>query len=75
MFWDGICYGRRTELNRVDGGSLTALRYRDEILDPIERPFLSVMGDKARLVQDNARPQTAYVIKDYFEQESIETID
>ena len=33
------------------------------------------MGDNARLVQDNARPQTAYVIQDYLEQESIETID
>ena len=33
------------------------------------------MGDNACLVQDNARPQTAYVIQDYLEQESIETID
>ena len=40
MFWGGICYDGRTELYRVDRGSLTALRYRDEILDPIVRPFL-----------------------------------
>ena len=33
------------------------------------------MGDNARLVQNNARPHTAYVIQDYLEQESIETID
>ena len=33
------------------------------------------MGDNARLVQDNARPNTAYVIQDYLEQESTETID
>ena len=33
------------------------------------------MGDNARLVQDNARSHTVYVIQDYLEQESIETID
>ena len=59
----------------VDRGSLTALRYRNEILDPIGRPFLGAMGDNARLVQDNARPHTAYVVQDNLEQESIETID
>ena len=37
MFWDGICYDGCTELYRVDRGSLTALRYKDEILDPIVR--------------------------------------
>ena len=75
VFWDGICYDRRTEMYKVDRGSQTALRYRDEILDPIVRPFLGAMGDNARLVQDNARPHTAYVIQDYLEQESIETIN
>ena len=52
-----------------------ALKYRNEILDPIVRPFLGAMGDNARLVQDNARLYTAYVIQDYIEQESIKTID
>ena len=75
MFRGGICYDRRTELYRGDRGSLTALKYRDEILDPIVRPFLGAMDDNARLVQDNARPHTTYVIQDYLEQESIETID
>ena len=60
---------------RVDRGSLTALRYRDDILDPIVRQFPCAMGDNARLVQDNARPHTSYVIQDYIEQESIKTID
>ena len=75
MFWGGICYDGRTELYMVDIGSLTALRYRDDILDPIVRPFLGAMGDNACLVQDNARPHTVYVIQEYLEQDSIETID
>ena len=33
------------------------------------------MGDNAHLVQDNARPHTAYVIQEYLEQESIKTVD
>ena len=64
MFWGRICYDGRIELYRADRGSLTALRYRDEILDPIVRPFLGAIGDNARLVQANARPHTAYVIQE-----------
>ena len=75
MFWGGVCYDRRTELDRVNGGSLQAIRYRNEILDPIVRSFLGAMGDNALLVQDNARPHTAYVVQDYLGQESIEIID
>ena len=75
MFWGGIYYDGRTELYRVDRESQTALRYRDELQDPIVRPFLGAMGDDARLVQDNGRPHTAYVIQDYLEQELIKTID
>ena len=37
---DEICYDGRSELYRVNRKSLTALRYRDEILGPIVRPFL-----------------------------------
>ena len=48
-----------------------ALRYQDEILDPIERPFLDAMDENAVLVQDDARPHTVYVVQDYFEPESI----
>ena len=62
MFWDGICYDGRTELYRVVRESLTALRYKDDILDPIVRPFLGDMGDNARLVQDNAN--TSHCVRD-----------
>ena len=55
MFWDGICYDGRTELYRINVGSLTALRYRDEILDPIVRPFLGALGDNALLVQEKCQ--------------------
>ena len=75
MIWNGICYDGCKELYRVDRGSLTSLRYRNEILYPIGRPFFDDIGVNARLVQYNARPHTAYVVQDNLELESIETID
>ena len=63
------------ELYWANRGSLTALRYRDLILDPFVMPFLGALGDNALLVQDNARHHTAYVVQEYLRQESFEIID
>ena len=59
----------------INGGTLTALRYRDEILDPIVRPFAGAIGDNFILMQDNARPRTARVYMDYLNRETIEVMD
>ena len=40
MVWGGICSKGHTDFYRVARGSLTTLRYRDDILDPIVRSFL-----------------------------------
>ena len=45
MVWGGISYECRTDLTVINGGTLTALRNRDEILDPIVRPFAGAIGD------------------------------
>ncbi len=39
MVWGGICLDGRTDLVVVDGGALTAVRYRDAVLEPVVRPF------------------------------------
>ena len=39
MVWGGASYEGRTDLCVINLGTLTALRYRDELLDPIVRPF------------------------------------
>ena len=36
--------------------ALTGVRYRDEILHPIMRPFAGAIGDDFILIDDNARP-------------------
>ena len=39
MVWAGISIGGHTGLYIIDRGALTSVRYRDEILHPIVRPF------------------------------------
>ena len=39
MVWAGICHDGRTQL-KIFQGTLNAVRYRDDILDPIVPPFL-----------------------------------
>ena len=56
MVWGGISYEGRTDLYVINGGTLAALWYRDEILDPIVRPLAGAIGDNFILVQDSARP-------------------
>lgn len=75
MVWGGICIAGRTELCIIDRGSMTAIRYRNEILGPIVRPFAGVIGPDFILMQDNARPHTARVAIDYLEQEGIDVMD
>ena len=75
MVWGGISYEGRTDLYVKNGGTLTALRYRDEILDPIVRPCAGAIGDNIILMQDNARPHTARVCMDYLNSETFEVMD
>ena len=75
MVWGGISYEGRTDLCVINGGTLTALWYRDEILDPIVRPFAGAIGDNFILMQDNPRPHTARVCMDYLNRETIEEMD
>ncbi|CDQ62915.1 unnamed protein product [Oncorhynchus mykiss] len=44
------------------GGSLTAIRYRDEILRPLVRPYAGAVGPGFLLMQDNARPQCGWSV-------------
>ena len=75
MVWGGICLSGRTDLYVFDQGTLTAMRYRDDILAPIVRPFAGAVGDNFILMQDNARPHTARLVTDYLNQEGIEVMD
>ncbi|GBL84083.1 hypothetical protein AVEN_100930-1 [Araneus ventricosus] len=57
-----ISLGGHTDLNVVHGGTLTGVRYRDEILDPYVRPYAGAIGNDFILMDDNARPHRAVVV-------------
>ena len=59
----------------IRNGSLTGVRYRDEILAPIVRPFASAIGYDFILMDDNARPHRSKFVNQYLEQETIERMD
>ena len=65
MVWAGICHDGRTQLIIVQG-TLNAIKYRDDILDPIVLSFL-----QQRNFDDNARCHVAHVCHDFLNQNHI----
>ena len=51
---------------------LTAIRYRDEILRPLVRPYAGAFGPGFLLMQDNARPHVAGVCQQFLQEEGID---
>lgn len=68
MMWAAISWNRRTPLVHVQG-NLTALRYRDEILQRHMIPAMNVRREVFQ--QDNARPHTARVTMDFLAQNNV----
>ena len=65
MVWGGISWDGRTDLCVLHRGTLTAQRYRDDILDVHVRSYAGAIGDPFILMDDNARPHTAHAIQEY----------
>uniref|UniRef100_A0A674AH33 Tc1-like transposase DDE domain-containing protein n=1 Tax=Salmo trutta TaxID=8032 RepID=A0A674AH33_SALTR len=75
MVWGGISLGGRTALHVLARGSLTAIRYRDEILRLLVRPYAGAVGPGFLLMQDNARPHVAGVCQQFLQEEGIDAMD
>ncbi len=75
MVWGGISMEGRTDLYRLDSGTLTAIRYRDDILGHIVRPYAGAVCPGFLLVHDNARPHVARVCRQFLEDEGTDTIE
>jgi hypothetical protein len=58
MVWAGICHDGRTQLKIVPG-TLNAVKYRHDILDPIVLPFLQQRNFDQVFQHDNARCHVA----------------
>ena len=55
----------------IPKGSLTTLRYRDVILEPIGRQYAGAIGETFRLVQDNVPAHIARIILNPFDDEGL----
>ena len=71
MVWAGISPQGKTDLHVVDNGTLTALRYVNEIMDVYVRPYASAVGENFILMDDNARAHRARITDQYIEQATI----
>ncbi|GBL80349.1 hypothetical protein AVEN_92259-1 [Araneus ventricosus] len=75
VVWAGILLSGHTDLHVFHGGTLTGVRYRDEILDPYVRPYVGAIGNDFILMDDNARPHRAVVVEDYLEGHILEQME
>ncbi|GFW17930.1 transposable element Tcb1 transposase [Trichonephila clavipes] len=71
MVWAGISLGYRTYLHIFKQGSVTAVQFRDEVLESIVRFYAAAVGPTFALMDDNARPHRADIVDDYLENEGI----
>ncbi|GFV48889.1 transposable element Tcb1 transposase [Trichonephila clavipes] len=70
----GISLGYRTDQHIFKRGSVTALRYRDEVLEPTVRLYAAAVGPNFVLMDDNAHPLRADIVNVYLESEGIADI-
>ncbi|GBN23332.1 hypothetical protein AVEN_168337-1 [Araneus ventricosus] len=71
MVWAGISLGYRTDLHIYRRGSVTAVRYRDEVLDSTVKLCAAAVGPSFVLMDDNARPHRAAIVDDFLDSEGI----
>ncbi|GFV41643.1 transposable element Tcb2 transposase [Trichonephila clavipes] len=75
LVWAGISLGGHTDLHVFHGGTVTGLKYRDEILDPYVRPYAAAIGNDFILMDDNARPHRARIVEEYLEDHGLERME
>ncbi|GBM12518.1 hypothetical protein AVEN_188693-1 [Araneus ventricosus] len=74
MIWAGVSLGGHTDLHVLYGGTLTAVKYRDEILDPYARLYAGDIGEKFIPI-DDSRPQRTRLVEEYLEDQDLERMD
>jgi hypothetical protein len=73
MAWAGIGHDGRTQLKIVTG-TLSVVKNRDDILDPIVLPFLQQRNFDHVFQHDNARCHMARVCQDFLNQNHIRAL-
>ncbi|KAH0815081.1 hypothetical protein GEV33_007710 [Tenebrio molitor] len=65
MVWSGITLEARTELVVIPRGSITAVSYIANILEPHVMPFAPFRGNDFLFMHDNAKPHSARIVQQY----------
>ena len=73
MVWAGIRVGGRTDLVWIRN-TMTAEKYRNEVLVPIIYPHRLQMGQEFTLMHDNARPHTARVVTSWLREHNVSVL-
>ena len=71
LFLAGINAQEKTDLHIIDNGTLTALRYVNEILDVYVRPYAGAVGENFILMDDNVHAHRARITDQYLEEATI----
>lgn len=71
MVWGGITTNQRTDLVVLPAPGMTAVRYVEEILRPHVLPMSRRIGRSFFFMQDNARPHTAAITREFLAENSI----
>lgn len=74
MVWGGISNGGKTRLVNVEG-NLNAVRYQQDILDPVAIPYIRNLGGRGILQDDNARPHRARLVTEHLRQQGIQRME
>lgn len=74
MVWGGISMTGRTELVIIPPPGMNAQRYIHEVLTPHILPLRQQRGRSFVLMQDNARPHTARITQQFFQENNIELL-
>jgi hypothetical protein len=75
MVWGGISKAGRTDVHVLERGTMTGVRYRDEILGVYVRPYAGAVGPEFILMDDNACTHRARLVEQYLQQETIVRMD
>lgn len=73
MIWGAVSTATRTPLVVIDG-TLTSQRYIDTILRPVVLPHLRAHGDVTVFQQDNARPHSARLTRDFLDGQQVDVM-
>ncbi|GBL72468.1 hypothetical protein AVEN_115385-1 [Araneus ventricosus] len=69
---DGISLGGHTDLYVLcEVHALPGMRYRNEILDPYDRPYVGSTGDEFFLMDDNPRFHRTMLVEEYLEDQGV----